>query len=76
MLEILKLILSDISKIFYGENYVWGNERSRTHMSLKSILTIVDLVIWTELPKVNPGTVSFSLEVWIQAEVPWLPPCL
>ncbi len=30
MLEILTLILSDISKIFYGENYVLGNNQSRT----------------------------------------------
>ncbi len=30
ILEIFKLILSDISKNFYGENYVWGNELSRT----------------------------------------------
>jgi hypothetical protein len=35
MLEILKLILSRISKRkkknVYGKNYMWGNERSRTY---------------------------------------------
>jgi hypothetical protein len=39
-------------------------------------LSAVNLVIWTALPEVSPTIVSFSLRVWIQAAVSWLPPCL
>ncbi len=34
MLEILKLILSDISKNIYVENYMWGNKKPRTQVHM------------------------------------------
>jgi hypothetical protein len=48
ILEILKLILSDISKIFYGENYMWGNKRPGTK---KYIIMIEKLQVCSKRKK-------------------------
>jgi hypothetical protein len=37
MLEIVKPILSKISKNVYRKNYMWGNERSRTQKAILSL---------------------------------------
>jgi hypothetical protein len=42
----------------------------------RHLFTISINVDRTALSKVKPCTVSFSLRVWVQAEVSWLPPCL
>ncbi len=34
MLEILKLIGAKFQKNVYGKIHMWGNERSRTHVSM------------------------------------------
>ncbi len=65
-IEILKLILSKISKNVYGKNYMLGNERSRTKFSVQHALLYLRIRIFIYISPISHAiSLLHTVSVWV-----------